>query len=250
MRPSIPRMYRKILVVSRERIESYMMHGPDPSSLSASNNLVKSTKLDAAGFLREVASVYSSMSTYSDSGVVYDCWGQERKYELHFETRFLGPKLFRFTSSKPHPFPPLSHLITTCSCGFDGESYYLALAIPNMQPTREVYDSISLPIAGATALSSGAAHTIGRLLFTRVGGFGLSDILDPEIVREEVFEDNDCMVIQGKHPHGSDVRVWIDIDNRSIRKLCTSVSGFLTEEIRRDIRVNEPMKADEVRQSV
>jgi hypothetical protein len=85
----------------------------------------------------------------------------------------------RFTFFSPHPHPPLAHIITEHAAAFDGTEGYVVMKRPEDIRAIRTVKSLKLAIAGATGISSGSAHTIGRLLLPDVEGMSVLDLINP-----------------------------------------------------------------------
>ena len=191
----------------------------------------------AMSILANVAVTYANVSAYQDSGVVLTHHpDKDQPDEIVFQTLFLRPDQLRFDWVRHHPYPPLRHIKTSSSIWPDGRGSHL-LANGTAKP-REA--SLRLAVAGATGVSRGSSHHIPRLLSPNIGGFCLVDLGDPKLLGEEVFEGVRCHHIQGKHPGGGTYRLFIGKDDFLIRRILRESQGMTpTEEIRREIRIND-----------
>ena len=96
-----------------------------------------------------------------------------------------------------------------------------------------------MAIAGATGVSSGAAHPVSSLLMADVGGFTM-----PQLQRLTLGNaDSDgipCYRICGFHPHRDFYEVYVSVDDLVLRRVSEpDCDGVVSNEIRRDIRVDE-----------
>jgi hypothetical protein len=112
--------------------------------------------------------------------------------------------------------------------------------------TYEKNEDLVLAIAGATGVSSGAAHTVSALLMEDIGGLNLTDFTHLVVVDEEQFEGHLCYHIKGTHPSGDpSYDLWIGKQDYLLRKLKTESksAGYSTteEEIHRNIKTNLPI---------
>jgi hypothetical protein len=103
----------------------------------------------------------------------------------------------------------------------------------------ETEENIGMGIAGATGISMGAAHTIPTLLIKEIGGFSLTDLTKLSLKGQELFEEEDCYIVEGYHPNGEPWQLWVSKKDYLLRKLrIKSANGDFKEEIHRDIKVN------------
>jgi hypothetical protein len=202
--------------------------------------------VDAVSLLSRVASGYATMSSYSDDGIVLQTSeGSNETHKTEFVTIFRRPSMFRFKFSSPHPYPPLSHVITSHICGSDGSKAYVWTKAYDRPSKTEVKETLSMAVASVTGISGGSAHTIGALLIPEIGGFRFQDLERPSAIREEMFEGALCVVIQAHHPRGSVVSAWIDHETLTLRKVSRNSGVFVSNEIRRNVRVGETIPDSE-----
>lgn len=162
--------------------------------------------------------------------------------ETKFSTSFKKPSLFRFEFASPHPYPPLRHIITRHVIGSDGTTAYSLHKEHEAAARVEIEESLSMAVAGATGISSGSAHTIGRLLFPEVNGLSLMDLVGPFRKRERQFQGVTCYCIGAKHPRGPTLELWIEKKTLLLRKLVHNAGKVPSEELRQGIRVDQPVK--------
>jgi hypothetical protein len=198
------------------------------------------SRFDAKTVLSELGSRYSTLTSYQDEGaVVISPEGKDSRQKVLFETRFLRPSLFRFKFSSPHPYPPLSHIVTTTICGQDSASAFTWSKHHDDTPRVEEPEDLMMAVAGATGISSGSAHTIWQLLFR-----GASDWLihfdSLSILGEANVEGVSCTVVQGGMSHADvSMKLFIDPQTMAMRRLVSQFESFSSEETRRNIRFNE-----------
>jgi len=197
--------------------------------------------------LGHMIEAYATVQSYSDSGVVLIHLPQlDSPSETTFETVFARPNLFRFTWVARHPYPPLSHQELRSVIWSDGtrafERYGRAYATEPLPGKTQTSKSLRLAIAGATGVSGGSAHTVPRLLMPEIGGFSLGELQSPSIVGTEDIDGTNCYHIRGNHPLGP-IDVWLGSSDYLIRKVQERLSGILSEERRRNIRINETIPA-------
>jgi len=199
--------------------------------------------ISAQDLIRRVVNYYAQISSYRDTGVVRQ-WFKPKQppLETNFSTSFRKPSLFRFEFSSPHPYPPLRHIITRHVIGSDGATAYF-LRKEHRGPARlEIEENLSIAVAGATGISSGSAHTIGRLLLPEIGGLSLMDLVGPFRKRQCRLNGVTCYWISAKHPRGPRLEIWIEKKTLLLRKLRHNAGDVPGEELRQNIRVNRPLK--------
>ena len=189
-----------------------------------------------------MASKYASLNSYADTGYVTSTFKSGLVHRRTFCTLYRKPSLFRFAFLSPHPFPPLAHLVTKHVVGFDGkEGYSLTTRPDDVQAIKEV-TTLRLAIAGATGISSGSAHTIGRLLLPETEGVAVFDLVDPQLREETGIDGVEYYSIAARHPKGDDRELWIEKDTLLLRRVICSRETARAEEVREGIRVNEPLE--------
>lgn len=183
-----------------------------------------------------IAARYRMLDSYTDEGYVRTS-GPTRPHKVWFETQFSRPSLFRFQFSRPHPYPPLRHLVTKVVIGSDGTTAYFCMERDGSVRRTDVERDLGLAVAGATGISSGAAHTIGNLLLECVGGFSLSMLNRPRFRRSRVFRGEHCSRITGIHPRGGRFTLWFGTSDLLLRKIVSH--RIKSEEVRQNIRINQ-----------
>lgn len=184
---------------------------------------------NARAYLEAVHAHHRALPAYSDTG-----WSRplspRQPGVCRFETRYLGPGLFRFAFERPHPFPPLKHIVSRSVVGHDGDSAYLHTQDGSRPATLSRPGSLDLAVAMATGISSGTAHTIGALLLAEVGGWNLLDLRRLRFRRQRIVAGVRCVCVSGLHPRGGRVSAWFGADDMLLRRLIDSRAG--TEERR------------------
>ncbi len=210
------------------------------TSLSA-NLAASAAESDAETLLHHVAQSYASMSSYEDSGAVKRIRSDDSSYQTDFSTLYKRPSLFRFEFSRPHPYPPLRHLVARHVVGFDGSVAYSMDEGYQKDPTLNIRESIDMAIAGATGISSGSAHTIGSLLLGNTTGPSILDLLDARFNEDAAIGGIACYCIAARHPSGCQMEYLIEKDLLLIRRVRTHFEKFPTEESRENIRIDQPL---------
>jgi hypothetical protein len=201
-------------------------------------------RTDAEKLLRDTLAVYQGLSSYQDDGYVEVYGkGRERLHRTAFETHFRRPSLFHFKFESPHPHAALSHVVTTSICGFDGTRAYLWSMHYDAPPKLQEYEDVVTAVAAATGISSGSAHTIAQLLLEGFDERALLSLAGPVLGEDEVVEGALCKSVRGKLARADlDVMVSIDTATMTVRKLRTEFVEFTSDEVRRNIRLNEPIE--------
>jgi hypothetical protein len=194
--------------------------------------------------LESVVQRYASISSYEDTGSVTRYDGREAPYKIDFTNAYKSPSLFRFAFAAPHPYPPLHDIVTNYVLGFDGSAAYFRMK-PQDQPERlEAARSVNLAIAKGTGISSGAAHTISRLLLPDVTGLSILDLVDLQSTEDATIAGVRCLSVTAQHPRGGEWKLWIEQDRLLIRKMTVRHdpgSESFSEEVHENIRLNGPI---------
>lgn len=206
------------------------------------------SNLDAAELLRSALLMYRQLSSYQDDGVVVVA-SPERDVgaSVTFETLFVRPSKFRFKFVSPHPYPPLAHIITTTICGLDERGAYMWTKHHDDPAKLKASENFSMAVAGATGISSGSAHNIGQLLFAEVGGAGFAELDKLSRRDDETVDGVLCRSVQGSI-RGADVDVTLFIDPATlvIPRIDTRFAQFSSQEIRRNIQINEAIDSAKI----
>jgi|GEM_PF-731431 len=201
-------------------------------------------KLSPRLILTKMAESYATCSSYQDTGVVETTYHEAsggRIEKMPFKLYFKRPNLLRFEWIDYAPWKD-GRMKIVWSNGRETFSYW--------EPdSYEKDESLSMGIAGATGISRGAAHTIPRMLLEEISGFVLTELTDLSLVGEEIFENEPCYRISGKHPSGDVYELWIGKRDFLLRKERTQTTAegdryTIEEEIHRNIKINGPIAAE------
>jgi len=198
-------------------------------------------KEDPQGLLQRVAQAYSAMSSYQDHGRVVLVNADEPPLQIDFATLYKRPSLFRFEFSRPHPYAPLRHIVSTHVVGFDGSRAYSQTERYQEAPRLETRRDLPSAIAGATGISSGSAHSISRLLLAEVSGFSLLDLVDVRLDAATQIDGIACYRVSGNNPRGGEWDYTIERDSLLIRRIRTQSGKYPKEEYRENILVDRPL---------
>jgi hypothetical protein len=229
-------MHRRDLVKSAAMIAA--------GGLSWAKLAAAASAQDARALLESVVQRYASMSSYQDTGTVTQFDARESPYRIDFVNAYKSPSLFRFAFAAPHPYPPLHEFVIRYVLGFDGSAAYFRMK-PQDEPERlEAPGNVGLAIAKGTGISSGAAHTISRLLLPGVGGLSILDLVDAQTTENAMIADVQCLSVTAQHPRGGEWKLWIERDTLLLRKMTVRHnpdSESFSDEVHENIRVNGPI---------
>jgi hypothetical protein len=199
--------------------------------------------VDAQDVLGRMVALYASLTSYVDTGHVTTRFAKSGLLSRTvFSTLYQKPSLFRFTFFRPHPHPPLSHIVTEHVAGFDGtESYFLTKRFEDREVSKSI-TSLPLAVAGATGVSSGSAHTIGRLLLPEVEGSSILDLLNPQFNGDTEIDGIVCYSITAQHPKIGERELWVEKESSLLRKVIAFGETSRSEEVRENISVNNPLE--------
>jgi hypothetical protein len=200
--------------------------------------------MEAEDLVRETLATYKRLSSYQDDGYVAILkQGQGSNTRTAFETGFLRPSLFRFQFSSSHPYPPLSHIITTHICGYDKTGAYMWTKHHDDPAKIEKYEDTLMVVAGATGISSGSAHTIAQLLIEDFRGGMFSSLSSVALGDDDVVDGTLCKSVRGTQPD-AEIELTLSIDpvTMMIRRLRMQFAEFLSDEVRRNIRLNDAIE--------
>jgi hypothetical protein len=198
--------------------------------------------MDAQDVLNNVVRNYAALRSYSDVGEVI-LKNPNFVMRTPFSTYYKAPSLFRFDFKVPHPHPPLSHVMTQHSVGFDGTKAYQIRRAYKGNVENETVDRIGLAIAGAAGISGGAAHTIGRLLLKGTEGLSISELVGAQFNEDTAIDGAVCYSIAAKYRDFSGkYELWIEKDTLLLRKYLSGHETSRFEETRTSIRIDEPIE--------
>lgn len=195
---------------------------------------------DPKAILVKMSHRYGTFSSYEDVGIVVSTIDRATGGDIEkkpFKTFFARPRLFRFEWIDYFPWKD-GRLYVIWSNGRAAFSY--------SQPDRyEEKESLELAIAGATGISRGAAYTIPTMLMNDRSGFTFTDLNNPKLANEEMFEGELCYHVTGRHSSGALYDLWISKRDYLLRK-SRNESKYedytaIEEEIHRNIKINQPI---------
>jgi hypothetical protein len=132
--------------------------------------------------------------------------------------------------------------VTQHAVGFDGTKAYRIMKAYKGNVENEPVERIGLAVAGA-GISSGTAHTIGRLLLKDAEGLSMSELAGAQFNEDTAINGAVCYSISTKHPTmDGKYELWIEKDTLLLRKFLSEHDTSRFEEWRTNIRVNEPIE--------
>ena len=178
------------------------------------NSTSASSELTAQDRLAASTSLYKSIRTYRDNGLItheMSIQGQRTKREMPFSTAFERGGRFRWQfrySATPGATPDQLFAIWSADC----KSFEASRVFYRESPTDR---KLNMPLATANGISGGAAIALIPLLHIEKDGSYLgpmtTDLLKPEYDGIEEVDQVKCWKIKGKAKLGKiDVTLWID----------------------------------------
>ena|SRR5438270_4539917 len=233
--PNYPLQFMKIIPQVVLCLSLFASLGPSrPVSAQFGNSQT------AEQILIKMADRYSSADSYQDTGFVQitpkTAAVAKPRILNSFRSYFARPGDYRFEWRSNDAADSGWKVIWTTGEFF---STLNSNGIPELEMDR------GMMIARTSAVTRGASQTVAALLSGTVRGFRVSSMLEPVLLRQERFEGEKCFVVRGKHPLGFSIDVWIGINDFLIRKIRqTNGDGSFQEEIRRNIKLNNPIPAE------
>jgi outer membrane lipoprotein-sorting protein len=196
--------------------------------------------MTAEAALQAMLARYASVESYQDRGVALTKWRDKPQAdEIIFTTFFRRPNRFRFEWTSHHPYPPLRHLKTHHVIWSDGTN---AFSYRDQNGGVEPEESLVMAIAGATGISKGSALTVSNMLLPEMNAVSLADLQDLRL-REDIFEETSCYCIYGRDSRSDHHEVRIGVGDYMLRSVSTTRgNGTISDEIRREIRVDMPIE--------
>jgi outer membrane lipoprotein-sorting protein len=186
----------------------------DWGSMATAENMADAVpdSVTASVILHRVAALYAATKTYQDSGVVTlriegAGAGGGLISNVPFKTAYRAPDQFRFEFNAPHPrmIPmPSMHWIIYRN-GKKVEQWAFS--------KTGTQGSLNRALAGATGVSSAAAHTIPALLMPEViGGRKITDGTGASLLSEAACSGSICFRVQeGSSGQAQSTKtIWID----------------------------------------
>jgi outer membrane lipoprotein-sorting protein len=174
-------------------------------------------ELSAQRILERIRDVYKRSHSYRDTGAVKTVFiktsGNET-VEKRFTTAFIRPDRFRFEYKERRDEKRDSRYIVWCK-GKDVQTWWDW----DLEPLIEKDKSLRLALAGATGVSSGAAHNIPALLLPKkIGGRLLTDLTDVKRIGDMKLGKTECFRVEGE-AGGSPTTLWIDRKSFVVRRI-------------------------------
>ena len=185
----------------------------------------------AKEFVNAVIARYRAMANYADTGYVKVRLGT-KDHVIHFQTALGEGGDFRFSFDRPHPYPPLRHLVTRNVVGRCGGRSYSSCSRPDGRNSVVLRDDFGLAIAGATGISGGAVHSIARLLFEEVRGWSFADLKRPRLRSPKEIDGVSCYRVTGLQKRHQ-VTLFVGVHDLIIRKI--AYHRFKSDEVRLNI---------------
>jgi hypothetical protein len=199
--------------------------------------------MNAADLLSNMVRLYAAFDSYIDTGYVTTTIAESGLvHRRPFSTLYRKPRLFRFAFYSPHPFPPLAQIMTEHVVGFDGIEGYRFRKGSEDQNGIKMATSLNLAVAGASGISSGSAHTIGKLLFPDIEGRSVLELVSPRCNAETEIDGTVCHSITAVSLKGGEQEFWIEKDTLLLRKVIRVSQTARSEEVRENIQVNEALE--------
>ena len=110
-----------------------------------------------------------------------------------------------------------------------------------MPPTLQTRRDLSHAVSGSAGISSGSAHNIARLLLHEVEGLSILDLVDPRLIDDAPVDGAVCHRVRAHLPRGGERELFFERDSLLLRRMLTIQEKITTDELRRDIRVNQPI---------
>ncbi len=181
--------------------------------------------MDVDQIIDKVKKTYAGLETYQDCGYVdtlmYPGTEKERLTRRPFTTYFRKPNLFLFEwEDKFFENSPVRHHAIWC----DGKTAFnkwpeKKAEIVSRLLLSSVDQDLSMAIAGATGISSGAAHNTLALLLPDVGGRKSTDIRQGAILDDEDLDGEICYRIKSADTDGHESILHISKERLVILKI-------------------------------
>ena len=209
------------------------------SQLCTAHAQAQGTESGAQAILQRMADVYSSLSSYSDSGMVYHC-DKRDPTSTSFRIYFVRPDHLRFemTNNVGSPHFPEDYKVLWSDGSQTGDWWQ---SNPQIGTNRDAITGIM----GFTGISSRAVHNVPSLLQTNFGWQEyLNKISSPTLLGDESVEKTDCYHVQGEGKAKRRFELWIGKADYLIRKVRTTYPDLCDEEVHQNIKINEQISSD------
>ncbi|MFX1538540.1 MAG: hypothetical protein ACFFDI_30480 [Promethearchaeota archaeon] len=200
------------------------------------------TDISASDILSQVENNYSSLKSYKDKGSV-----ETSTHSTDFETYYVSPNLFLFKwITHMHLYSPKtlkkelrSRYYAVWSNNTGAYSHYRYRS--DSSDGLEKEENLGMAVAGATGISSGAAHKISSLMIKGVGGWKVTNLESLSLSGDKVVNGTNCYHIAGKHPKNSksNYELWIDKNDFLIKQIKHTSPLGVTETTYMDILTNK-----------
>lgn len=174
--------------------------------LLLSASIVRSQMQSPQQILDQMVSVYASCSSYSDHGEVKEVFfegGRNRTVTKPFSTAFVRPSRFRFGFEEITDFHTADYVVWQ-----DGP---IVKRWWSIEPQIQLYENLSLALAGATGVSSSSAIIVPSMLMTNLGDTRrIQSLSQLSLKGEEKVSGKVAYRIEGQDRLGNLMTIWIN----------------------------------------
>lgn len=182
-----------------------------------------------ADILGKMGKAYAGCKTYRDSGMVKTDFirpgGDNFTSKKPFTTAFIRPDQFRYEFKDTMSDGRVNRFIIWRN-GDDVRSWW------DVKPGVQKQDSLNLPVASGTGISSSSAHTVPALLLPdEVSGRKLTELTEAKHIDDAKLGETDCYRVEGKFGN-QPLTLWVDKGTFLLRRIdqTTTFADFRTEE--------------------
>jgi len=201
---------------------------------------VQADSLKPEEIIHKMMQIYASINSYIDEGVVNSYLsqnGQGASFQIKFKTIFLRPNRLRFelNYSTGNGTRVDQEILLS-----DGEQIFISEK-KKLVPIRSIEEGL----AALTGISLGSSYFVPRMLLGLREKFLLSNLKSLRIEGEEKIDDEDFVLIRGKHPkRESDILIYIKKKDSILVKIRYMHENRIVEENHYNIKINAEVSAE------
>jgi len=201
---------------------------------------VEADRVEPEEIIQKMMQIYASLNSYTDEGVVNTYLRQDGQIalsQIKFKTIFLRPNRLRFELNYCLENGTRADQEILLS---DGERVFIS---EKKKPVP--IKSIEEGLASLDGISFGSSYFVPRMLLGLKEKFLLSNLRSVRIEGEEKIDNEDFVLIRGKHPkRESDVLIYIKKKDFILVKIRYIYENKIIEETHYNIKINAEVSAE------
>ncbi|GEM_PF-6287569 len=204
--------------------------------ISTSAHSENARELSAEKILEQVDTIYSTIKSYQDWGVV-----ETDNKKVIFYTLFVNPDRFLFKwgpaqNQKKEEIDFSDYAVIWSN----SDGVYTKSTYDKAGSEIEIEKSLGTAVSKATGSSLMAAYIVGSLLMDEPDGWLVGNPNQPVIIGNEEIRGHNCYHIKDVNPRtGTEYHLWIDVQSYLVHKVTTNWPDMEFETNFCEIAINQ-----------